>query len=89
MTRATGGGRRVALTDIQLFAGQQEAIAMMELRRHPGDVIAQVQMGKVFIITKSGKPVAVISKPEPSALALGAALRAIERRHAAPAKEGD
>jgi len=34
---------------------------MMDFREGPGDIIQQVRMGKVFLITKAGKPVAVLS----------------------------
>jgi len=50
---------------------------MSDLRAQPGDLIAQVQQGKTFTVTKQGKPVAVIHSPEPNALELGAALRRI------------
>ena len=63
------------LTDMKLLAGQIEEISMTELRQRPGDVIDQVQMGKKFTITKTGKVVAEITTPEPNALELGAAVR--------------
>jgi len=37
-----------------------EIITMSELRNLPGDVLAQVQLGKTFIITKNGKEIAVL-----------------------------
>ena len=46
-----------------LLVGELEVMTLTDFRRGPGDVIAQVQMGKVFVLTKQGKPVAVISKP--------------------------
>jgi len=58
------------VADMNLLAGQTEKITMSDLRRQPGEVIKQVQMGKVFTITKAGKAVAVLSKPEPSGAAL-------------------
>jgi prevent-host-death family protein len=54
------------LTDLQLLTGQTEEITMMDLRSRPGDVMAQVQSGKTFTVTKAGKVVAVISQPEPT-----------------------
>ena len=63
------------LKDMKLLQGQTEEITMMALRKGPGDVMDQVQMGKTFIITRSGKAVAVISAPEPNALELGAKVR--------------
>ena len=68
------------LTDMDLLAGQVEEITLTDLRRCPGDVFAQVQMGKVFTVTKNGKAIAVVSQPEPNALELGAGLRRMERR---------
>jgi len=63
------------LTDMSLLAGQVEEISMTELRSRPGDIIAQVQMGKTFKVTKNGATVAVLAAPEPDALQLGAAVR--------------
>lgn len=39
-----------------------EEITLTEFRIQPGEVIAQVILGKTFIITKTGKPVAVLSQ---------------------------
>jgi len=66
---------RVRLRYMQLLTGQTEEISMMDLRKGPGDVIDQVQMGKTFTITKGGRVVAVLAPPEPSAAELGKALR--------------
>ncbi len=63
------------LTDMNLLAGQTEAITMTDLRSRPGDVVDQVQLGKTFTITKAGRVVAVLAAPEPTALELGAAVR--------------
>jgi hypothetical protein len=59
-------------TDMKLLSGQEETITLMDFRKAPGDVITQVQMGKTFTLTKNGKPVAILSKPE---LNLGAEVR--------------
>lgn len=48
------------LTDTQLLRGQLEYLALQDMRAAPGDIINQVQMGKVYVITKQGKPVAVL-----------------------------
>jgi prevent-host-death family protein len=63
------------LTDMNLLAGQSDEITLSDLRSRPGDVFSQVQMGKTFTITKNGKAIAILSKPEPGALELGAAVR--------------
>jgi len=63
------------ITEMDLLVGQSEEISLTDLRSRIGDVIAQVQMGKTFRITKSGTRVAEISSPEPTALELGAAVR--------------
>lgn len=48
------------LTDSQPLRGQLEYLALQDMRAAPGDIINQVQMGKVYVITKQGKPVAVL-----------------------------
>jgi prevent-host-death family protein len=64
------------LTDMRMLEGKTETITLMELRSRPGDVIAQVQMGKSFTITKSGKRVAeLLPVNEPNAFQLGAEVR--------------
>lgn len=63
------------VTEMKLLAGQSEQITMSDLRKRPGDIFTQVQMGKTFTITKAGKVIAVLSRPEPTAVQLGAAVR--------------
>jgi len=63
------------LRAMQLLAGQTEEITMMDFRRRPGDMIDQVQMGKTFVITKSGHVVAVLSQPKPNALKIMSEVR--------------
>jgi hypothetical protein len=53
-----------ALFEMPLLEGQTEEISMTELRANPGDVFAQVQMGKSFTIAKNGTVIAEIKKPE-------------------------
>lgn len=65
------------LPDLQLLVGQQETITVTDLREGPGDVLAQVQLGKSFRITKNGKVVADLTPPEPTAVELGASARAL------------
>ena len=48
------------LAESKALAGQLETISMMDLRSSPGDVIKQIQMGKTYVLTHAGKPVAVL-----------------------------
>lgn len=50
-------------------------ITISELRKNPGEVLTQVEMGRSFNVTRNGKIVVCISKPEPNAFELGAAVR--------------
>ena len=43
--------------------GKFEKITMMELRRHIGAIFLQAGLGKVYLLTHKGKPVAVLSRP--------------------------
>jgi hypothetical protein len=52
------------LSETLLLAGQSEQISMTELRANPGDVFAQVQMGKTFTVAKNGAVIAEIHRPE-------------------------
>ena len=60
------------------LTGERETISAMEFRRTPGDVLLQVQMGKVFEITVRGIVAAVLSAPESNALELGAEIRRLK-----------
>jgi len=55
-----------------------EQITATELRTSSGEILTQISMGKTFIITKRGSPIAVITKPEPNAFELGSAIRKAE-----------
>lgn len=68
----------------QISLKGEETITITDFRRGPGEVLRQVEMGKTFKISRQGKVVAVISRPEPTAFELGAAVRELERvqRHA-------
>lgn len=41
--------------------GKFERITVMDLRRQPGEVVESARLGKTFLITKAGKPVAVLA----------------------------
>ena len=43
--------------------GKLETITATDLRHAPGEVLASVQLGKRFIITKQGRPVAMLCPP--------------------------
>ncbi len=58
------------LKDEISLKGKVEQITLMELRQHPGEVFSSVALGKTFVITKSGKPVAIISKPPGETLSM-------------------
>lgn len=63
------------LKDYISLIGEEETISMTQLRASPGEVLDQVQLGKVFKVKRNGEVVAVLSQPEPTALELGAAVR--------------
>lgn len=63
------------LDKMNLLDGQKETITAMDFRKSPGEVLLQVALGKRYVITRYGKPVAEISQPEPTAFGLGAAVR--------------
>ena len=50
--------------------GQIDTLTMMELRRHPGEVLDLVKLGQAFVITRNGKEVAVLSKLPGDVLAM-------------------
>ena len=54
------------LSETQILAGQTETISVMDLRKLPGEVFNQVEMGKVYEITRKGRPIAWIC-PKPPA----------------------
>lgn len=45
------------------LVGEFEKITMMDLRYHIGEIFLQVELGKVYLLTHAGKPVAVLSRP--------------------------
>jgi prevent-host-death family protein len=42
--------------------GKFEKISITELRSRPGEILAMVELGKVFVITRRGEALAVLSK---------------------------
>lgn len=44
------------------LTGLIENITMMQLRNQPGEVLTQAGLGKTFIISRAGKPIAFITK---------------------------
>ena len=69
---------RKTLNKTMDLTAERETISAMEFRRTPGDVLLQVQMGKVFEITVRGIVAAVLSAPESNALELGAEIRRLK-----------
>jgi antitoxin (DNA-binding transcriptional repressor) of toxin-antitoxin stability system len=50
------------LRELTPMEGQLETITMMELRKQPGEILDSVIFGKTFILTKQGKPCAVLTR---------------------------
>lgn len=50
------------LRELTPFKEKLETVTMMELREQPGEIIDSVVLGKTFIITKQGKPVALLTQ---------------------------
>lgn len=63
------------VTDTALLEGHEETMTVMDFRKAPGDALLKVQMGMVITLTSYGKPVAVLMRPAPTALQLGAEIR--------------
>ena len=55
------GRKMKKLKDSMSLKGQLEEITMMDFRKSPGEVLTQTMLGKVFIITRSGRRCAVLS----------------------------
>ena len=55
------------------LAGIVDSISMMQFRRTPGEIIRAVELGKTFVITRSGKEIAVLSKPPGEVLTMNVA----------------
>jgi antitoxin (DNA-binding transcriptional repressor) of toxin-antitoxin stability system len=63
------------LSEMQMLNGKELTITMMDLRSAPGDVMDLVVQGATIRVTRQGRTIAVIQKPEPTAAELGAAVR--------------
>jgi antitoxin (DNA-binding transcriptional repressor) of toxin-antitoxin stability system len=50
------------LRELTPLAGKLETITAMDFRRSPGEILDSVQFGKTFVITKQGKPVALLTQ---------------------------
>jgi len=74
-TPASSPKRIQRLSEMQFLKGSEVELTLMEFRRRPGDIIAQVQLGRTFRLTKNGRVVAVLTAPEPTAFELGATVR--------------
>jgi prevent-host-death family protein len=56
------------ISELQSLVGQVETISLTDLRNLPGEVFNQVQMGKQYVVTKSGKIIArIMPQPKPVA----------------------
>lgn len=61
------------LSDEISLVGRLETVTLSELRKSPGEVFACVALGKTFLVTIRGKPIAVISKPPGTQLSINVA----------------
>lgn len=50
------------LRELKVFDGQLETITAMDFRRQPGEILDSVALGKTFIVTKQGKPCALLTR---------------------------
>jgi prevent-host-death family protein len=48
------------LRELRPMRGKIETITAMDFRRQPGEILDSVSLGKTFVITKQGKPCAVL-----------------------------
>jgi prevent-host-death family protein len=55
--------------------GQTQTITISEFRKQPGDILAQVELGMRFVITRGGKEIADLVPHEMNAFELGRAAR--------------
>ena len=50
------------LSSIAPLKGQLETITAMDFRKNPGEVLDSVRFGKTFVITRQGKPCALLTQ---------------------------
>lgn len=62
MTGSTNKSMK-SISDEVTLSGKIESISITELRNKPGEVLKQVELGKVFVIERNGTPIAVLSSP--------------------------
>ena len=62
--------KKIADHVMQEMGKQFEVITAMDFRMQPGEVLDSAALGKTFLITKSGRPVAVLSKPPGETLSI-------------------
>jgi hypothetical protein len=55
--------KRIADYVLLQMSHEFEVITATDFRKQPGEVFDSVALGKTFLITKVGRPVAVLSKP--------------------------
>jgi len=55
--------KKIADHVLQHMSQQFEVITAMDFRKQPGEVLDSAALGKTFLITKSGRPIAVLSRP--------------------------
>lgn len=49
------------LKDCVSLYGKKEEITMMDLRKHPGEILTLVSLGKSYIITRSSSKIAFLN----------------------------
>ena len=57
------------LVDEISLHGKLETITVMDFRKRPGEVFTSVALGKMFVVTRNGKAVAVVA-PLPGGLTI-------------------
>lgn len=50
------------LRELTPLRGKLETITAMDFRRQPGEILDSVALGKTFVVTKQGKPCALLTQ---------------------------